>query len=323
MTPFHALFDEGLDWARAQMGREHPLYNDFQEVKGAGEPLVDLSPINTDWILGRFAAASQEQVGRAIDAAKAAQKAWAATPWKQRLTILRAAAEEIRRRKWQIGAVMSLEVGKSRMEAMGDAEESADLIDYYCQVVEENNGFIRPLGKLLPNEKTADVLRPFGVFACIAPFNFPMALSTGMSAAALMAGNTVVYKPAQDAPWTGLMLYEVYKAAGLPNGTFHYITGKGSVIGDAFWTHRNVDGIVFTGSKEVGMRMVKEFSSAYPKPALMELGGKNPTYVSETARLDDAAQGVMRSAFGLQGQKCRPARAFMFRKVMKPSSINF
>ncbi len=319
MTEFHKEFDKALVWARSEMGKDHPLYIDYKAVPGTGEALVDTSPINNDWILGRFAAASVAQVGIAVDSAKKAQKAWARMPWRDRLKIMHAAAEEIRRRKFQIGAVMSLEVGKSRMEAMGDAEESADLIDYYCSIVEENNGFVKPLGKLMPNEKTADVLRPFGVFVCIAPFNFPMALSTGMSSAALMAGNTVVYKPAQDTPWTGLMLYECYKAAGIPTGVFHYITGKGSVIGDAFWTNKNVDGIVFTGSKEVGMRMVKEFSKDWPKPALMELGGKNPTIVCESADLDMAAEGIMKSAFGMQGQKCSAcSRVYVDKNVYKP-----
>ena len=318
MTQFHKLFDEGLAWARRNAGRDHPLYIDDKPVQGAFEPLSDTSPID-GLLLGRFAAASVEQVGLAVESAHKAQKAWARTPWQERLKIMRKAAAEIRRRKWEIGAVMSLEVGKSRLEAMGDAEESADLIDYYCQVFEENNGFVKPLGKLMPNEKTSDVLRPFGVFACIAPFNFPMALSTGMSSAALMAGNAVVYKPAQDTPWTGLMLYEVYKAAGIPTGVFHFVTGKGSVIGDAFWTHKHVDGIVFTGSKEVGMRMVKEFSKDWPKPALMELGGKNPAIVCASADLDMAAEGVMKSAFGLQGQKCSAcSRVYVDEKVYKP-----
>ncbi|MBI3563631.1 MAG: aldehyde dehydrogenase family protein, partial [Elusimicrobia bacterium] len=110
--------------------------------------------------------------------------------------------------------------------------------------------------------------------------------------------------------------YECYKAAGIPGGLFSFVTGLGSVIGDSFWKHPGVDGIVFTGSKEIGMKMVKEFSSVYPKPALMELGGKNPTYVSETANLDDAAQGVMKSAFGLQGQKCSAcSRVYVHQKV--------
>ena len=148
------------------------------------------------------------------------------------------------------------------------------------------------------------MLRPYGVFACIAPFNFPMALSAGMAGAALVAGNAVVYKPSQEAPWTGLILWEVFKQAGIPGGLFSFVTGDGPGTGEALWKHPLVDGVVFTGSKDVGMRMHREFSARYSKPVLMELGGKNPTYVSETANLDDAATGVMKSAFGLQGQKC-------------------
>ncbi|MEK7232410.1 MAG: aldehyde dehydrogenase family protein [Elusimicrobiota bacterium] len=304
MTAFHRSFDEALTLVRGKAGKEHPLWIDGKAVKSASPLLVDLSPIDTSFVLGKFAASTADHVDQAVKAAHREQKLWRALTWQERVKTMRKAAVAIRERKFEIAAVMSLEVGKSRLEAMGDAEESADLIEYYAKNVEDNNGYIVPLGKLLPNENTRSVLRPFGVFVCIAPFNFPMALSTGMSAAALLAGNGVVYKPAQDAPWTGLMLYECYMAAGIPAGLFNFVTGLGSVIGDALWKNPGVDGIVFTGSKEIGMRMVKEFSSAYPKPALMELGGKNPTYVSETANLDDAASGVMKSAFGLQGQKC-------------------
>lgn len=316
MTAFHKSFDEALKAVRAKAGQEHPLWIDGKAVKSDSAPIVDLSPIDTSLVLGKFTAATPEHVDMAVKAARAIQKKWGALPWQERVQTMRKAAHFIRQRKFEIAAVMSLEVGKSRMEAMGDAEESADLIDYYAKIVEENDGFVKPLGKLLPNENTRSVLRPFGVFVCIAPFNFPMALSTGMSAAALLAGNAVVYKPAQDTPWTGLMLYECYKAAGIPGGLFSFVTGLGSVIGDSFWKHPGVDGIVFTGSKEIGMKMVKEFSSVYPKPALMELGGKNPTYVSETANLDDAASGVMKSAFGLQGQKCSAcSRVYVHQKV--------
>ncbi len=303
LTQFHKDFDAALAAVRAKAGRSHSLWISGQAVASKSEPLSDFSPIDGA-LLGRFQSAATEHVDRACREAKAAQKEWGARPWKSRVETLRRAAAIIRERKYEIGAVMSLEVGKSRLEAMGDAEESADLIDYYAQQVVDADGFVKPLARLLPNENTRSVLRPYGVFVCIAPFNFPMALSTGMSSAALLAGNAVVYKPAQDAPWTGLMLYECYRDAGVPAACFHFITGTGAAIGDALWKNPAVDGIVFTGSKEVGMRMMKEFSSAFPKPALMELGGKNPTYVSETANLDDAASGVMKSAFGLQGQKC-------------------
>ncbi|HXT02224.1 MAG TPA: aldehyde dehydrogenase family protein [Elusimicrobiota bacterium] len=316
MTAFHKSFDEALTAVRAKAGQEHPLWIGDKAVKSSSPLIEDTSPIDTSFVLGRFASATPEHVDLAVKAARKSQKEWAARSWKERVALLRKAAEAIRERKFEIAAVMSLEVGKSRLEAMGDAEESADLIDYYAKMVEDNDGYVKPLGKLLPNENTRSVLRPFGVFVCIAPFNFPMALSTGMSAAALLAGNAVVYKPAQDTPWTGLMLYECYKAAGLPAGLFNFVTGLGAEIGDALWKNPGVDGIVFTGSKEVGMRMVKEFSSAYPKPALMELGGKNPAYVAETANLDDAVSGVVKSAFGLQGQKCSAcSRVYVHEKV--------
>ena len=316
MAAFHRLFDEALARARAAAGGEHPLFIDHRPVESPTEHLVDTSPIDTSIVLGRFAAATVKHVDQAVQSARAAQKAWARTPWRDRVTVLRRAAELIRDRKFDIGAVMSLEVGKSRMEAMGDAEESADLIDYYCSQVEEHSGFVRPLGRLSPNERTSDVLRPYGVFACVAPFNFPMALSTGMSSAALAAGNAVIYKPSRDAPWTGLELYRVYRDAGLPAGLFNFLTGEGPTIGEALWKHPGVDGIVFTGSKAVGMRMFREFSRDWPKPVLMELGGKNPAVVCDGADIEMATEGIVKSAFGLQGQKCSAcSRVYADRRI--------
>src|SRR5256884_1027830 len=232
------------------------------------------------------------------------QRDWARRPWRDRLAILRRAASLIRERKFELAAIMALEVGKSRLESMGDAEESADLIDYYGQELEDANGFERQMAKVTAVERNTDVLRPYGVFACIAPFNFPLALSTGMSAAALMTGNAVVYKPAEDAPWTGLKLYEVYREAGVPPGAFNYIPGTGEVTGEALWRHPGIDGVVFTGSKAVGMHIYRGLSQQWIKPCLLEMGGKNAAIGMDSADLDAAAEGVMRSAFGLQNQKC-------------------
>src|SRR5213593_1712569 len=301
---FHRQFDDALARIRAQLGRDYPLYIGRDAVASGGPPIVDLSPIDTSTTLGRFATATSEQVGRAVAVAKAAQRDWAHRSWRERVTTLRKAAGLIRERKFELAAIMSLEVGKSRLEAMGDAEESADLIDYYCQQVEDARGFVRQMAKVTPVERNTDVLRPYGVFACIAPFNFPLALSTGMSSAALVAGNAVVYKPAQDTPWTGLKLYEVYRDAGLPPGVFNYVTGRGAVIGDALWQHPGVDGVVFTGSRAVGMHIYRGLSQRWVKPCLLEMGGKNACLVTDSADLDAAAEGVMRSAFSLQNQKC-------------------
>ena len=331
MDAAHKLFDQALAKIRAEAGRDYPIYIDHKPVK-TSEPLMpDLSPIDTSIVLGKFTAGTPAVVDQALKSAAAQKGPWRRTPWQERVAILRKAAHLIRQRKFDIAAVMSLEVGKSRLESLGDAEESADLIDYYCAQVEKADGFVKPMDRITDIETNTDVLRPFGVFVCIAPFNFPMALSAGMSSAALVAGNTVVYKPAQDTPMTGLKLYEVYRDAGIPAGVFNFVTGKGSVIGDPLWQHPLTDGIVFTGSKEVGLHMYAQFSAKWVKPCLLELGGKNPAIIMDTADLDAAAEGVMKSAFGLQGQKCSAcsrvyvhkavAAAFIEKLVAKTNAI--
>ncbi len=321
LDDFHRRFDEALTRLRSQLGKTYPLLIDGREVPGSGggDPIVDTSPIDTSVVIGTFAAAGPQQVDLAVQAARRAQKGWGRRPWQERLAIIRRAAEIIRDRKYDLAATMSLEVGKSRLESMGDAEEAADLIDYYAQQVEDANGFVRPMANLTPIERNTDVQRPYGVFACIAPFNFPLALSTGMSSAALMTGNAVVYKPAEDTPLTGWQLYEVYRDAGMPTGVFSFLSGHGSVMGDALWQHPGVDGIVFTGSKAVGLRIHQGISRKWIKPCLLELGGKNPAIVMESADLDAAAEGVMKSAFGLQNQKCSAtSRVYVHKTIVEP-----
>ena len=316
LDAFHQQFDAALAKVRAAAGSRHPCFIAGQAVESKAEPLVDRSPIDTSLVLGTFACAGAEQVDEAARAAKAAQRGWARLPWRERVAIMRKAAGLIRDRKYELAAIMALEVGKSRLEAMGDAEESADLIDYYAQQVEDADGFVRPMGRVTPVERNTDVLRPYGVFTCIAPFNFPLALSAGMSSAALVAGNAVVYKPAEDTPWTGLKLYEVYRDAGIPAGVFNILFGHGTEIGDPLWQHPDVDGVVFTGSKTIGLRIHHGISERWIKPALLELGGKNAAIVMDTADVDAAAEGVMRSAFSLQNQKCSAtSRVYVHRAV--------
>ena len=160
------------------------------------------------------------------------------------------------------------------------------------------------MGRITPVERNTDVLRPYGVFACIAPFNFPLALSAGMSSAALVAGNAVVYKPAEETPLDRAQALRDLRDAGLPPGVFNFLVGRREEIGDAVWQHPGVDGVVFTGSKAVGLRIWHGLSERWIKPCLMELGGKNAAVVMPSADLDAAAEGVMRSAFSLQNQKC-------------------
>jgi 1-pyrroline-5-carboxylate dehydrogenase len=319
LEEFHRFFDAAIGAIKEQAGQTHPFYIGGAAVAKRGEPLIDYSPIDTGLVLGRFAAATRDDVDPAVTNSRSAQPGWGRMPWQQRLAILRRAAAMIRDRKYELAALMSLEVGKSRLESMGDAEESADLIDYYSQQLEDADGFVRAMARITPVERNTDVLRPYGVFACIAPFNFPLALSAGMSSAALAAGNAVVYKPAEDTPWTGLRLYEIYRDAGVPSGVFNLLIGRREEIGDPLWQHPHVDGVVFTGSKAVGMRIHAGLSGRWIKPCLLELGGKNAAVVLAGADLDAAAEGVMRSAFSLQNQKCSAtSRVYVERGALEP-----
>jgi 1-pyrroline-5-carboxylate dehydrogenase len=229
-------------------------------------------------------------------------------PWQERVRLLRKAADIMDQRTIEIGAVLALEVGKNRMEALGDIAETADLIRYSCYQMEKNEGYIVEMGRdpLVGYSATnVSALRPYGVWLVISPFNFPAALTGGPSGAALVAGNTIVIKPATDTPWVVRLLAECFRDAGLPDGAFNYVTGPGSTLGQALIDNPDVDGVTFTGSFDVGMGIFRDFAKGrYVRPAILELGGKNPAIVSRNADLERAAIGIVRSAFGLQGQKC-------------------
>lgn len=319
MDEVHAEFDAALTKVRERyLGKRHHPVIAGKEVSGGGRVFEWHSPIDRSVVVGTFESVSPAQIDEAVAAAKAAQQTWAALPWRERVAIMRRAAENIRHHRYELAAIMSIEVGKNRLESLGDAEESADLIDYYADQVEAADGFSRPLGQLAPNEQTQDVLRPYGVFAVIAPFNFPLALSTGMSSAAMLAGNAVVFKPSVMASLTGTELAQIYAASGLPAGVFNLVYGGGEEVGQPLLRHAGVDGIAFTGSHEVGMQMLREVGAGgdFAKPILGELGGKNAAIVTPSADLDMAADGIMRSAFGLQGQKCSAcSRAYVDARV--------
>jgi len=219
---------------------------------------------------------------------------------------MRRMADLISERQMELAALMGIEVGKNRLEALGDVEETADLIRYYCDQLQENDGFDHPMGNLGdPTVHTRSVLKPHGVWGVISPFNFPMALSGGPAGGALVAGNAVVYKPSSDAPLCGIKLAEIADMAGLPRGVFNLVSGPGSSVGAELQENQGIDGLLFTGSYEIGFNQVfKGFSKVFPKPVVVEMGGKNPAIVSKHADLEEAAEGVMRSAFGFAGQKC-------------------
>ena len=312
----HSQFEAGLATARASLGGHHrnAIAGAWRDGDGSFEVR---SPIDSQIVLGSFARASLADVDEAVAAARAAQPAWAATPWRERVAIVKRAGDLISERLMEDAALMALEVGKNRIEALGEVEESGDLLRYYASTMEANDGYDHPMDNLGdPAVHTRSVLRPHGVFAVISPFNFPMALAAGPTGAALLAGNTAILKPSSSSPLSAVKLVEAYIDAGVPAGAINLVMGPGDSVGQALQDHKGVDGIVFTGSYEVGMRLFHSFSTSWPRPCIVEMGGKNAAIVARSADLDEAAEGIMRSAFGFGGQKCSAnSRVYVERPV--------
>jgi 1-pyrroline-5-carboxylate dehydrogenase len=258
----------------------------------------------------------------AIDAAKAAFGKWGDLAYKDRVKLLRRAANIILERRFELSAWMAYEVGKNRGESLAEVNEAAELIRYYCDQMILNNGFIRKMQSPASNQETMSVLRPYGVWAVIAPWNFPLSLSTGMAGGALVAGNTVVFKPSSESPVLGYELSRALADAGIPPGVVNFITGSGSTIGAELQENPNVDGLIFTGSKKVGMNLYHEFAKDYPKPVITEMGGKNPAIVTRKADLSKAAEGIVRAAFGFGGQKCSACSRVYVDVVVKEKFLN-
>jgi len=315
MEDLHRELDAAIEAVRASFGRSYPLMIGGRDVR-ADREFEDRSPIDARVLLGMFQQAGREQAREAIAAARGAYPAWSARPWTERVALLKRVAAGIRARRWELSALMGYEAGKNRLECVGDVEESADLIEYYCSEIETHGGFVTKLGTLGPGEDNSSVLRPYGVWAVISPFIFPLALAAGPAGGALVAGNTAVFKPASATPLLGFRLYEVMADAGIPPGVFNFITGGGSTAGQELIEHADVDGIVFTGSKDVGMHLIRDNAARrVPRPLIIEMGGKNPALVMASADLDKASDGVMRSAFGAQGQKCSAcSRVYLTKK---------
>ena len=303
----HDKFELALEDVKQQLGQEYPMIINGEKRFAEGKHQA-YSPIDTRMHLATFQKGTAKDADDAVAAAKAAFPQWSAMNWEERVYLVRKFADCISARIFEIGAAISLEVGKNRMEALGDAAEVADLIRWGADMMEQNNGYKRPMdsdplvGMSSTNES---VLKPYGVWVVISPFNFPAALAGGPVGTALVAGNTVVLKPASDCSWTATLLVDCAQEAGIPAGVLNLVTGSGSTLGSALTANQDVAGVTFTGSLEVGMGIYRQFANRkYPHPVILELGGKNPTIISKNADLDLAAEGVMRSAFGLQGQKC-------------------
>ena len=302
----HERFEAALKRVRASLGSRHLLHIAGSDVAGSAS-YPKHSPIDGS-VLGQFAVAEPAQVAAAVAAAKHASVGWRATPLAERVRLSKRVAALIEERVYEIAAALCLEVGKNRMEALGETQQTADFFTGYADDFARYGGFDRAL----PNDplrgftsRNRSVLKPHGVWAVISPFNFPLALAGGPVAAALVTGNTVVAKGATDTPWSVRLLADCIRDAGYPPGVFNLVAGSGGTVGEALVGHPDVAGITFTGSHAVGMDLCRRMlAGPYPRPCIAEMGGKNACIVSESADLERAVAGIMRSAFGMGGQKC-------------------
>lgn len=303
----HAGFDAALAEVERGLGGEHLLHVNGCDLAGARSELRH-GPIDRRRTLGRFAVADAAQAAQAMDAAHAAFPGWRATAPAERAALLRRVAALIEDRVYSIAAALALEVGKNRMEALGEVQETADFFRHYAVDFEAHHGFDQVLpDDPLPGFRSHNrsVMRPYGAWVVIAPFNFPFALAGGPVASALVTGNTVVFKSATDTPWSGRLLADCLRDAGFPPGVFNYLNGEGKEVGQALADHPRTAGLTFTGSFDVGMRLYRGMASGtWPRPCIAEMGGNNACVVTASADLERAAAGIVRSAFGLSGQKC-------------------
>lgn len=315
----HERFEKALAKMRGRLGATHPMFVDGKDVPAAVTE-ERRSPIDSDILTGRFPHANEKEVDAALAAAERAFPAWRGAGTEKRVALMRKVAALVEERVYEIAAALTLEVGKNRLEAIGEAQEVVDFFNVYADDFESHKGY----EFALPNDpstafvaRNRSVMRPYGVWAVIAPFNFPIALAAGPAAAALVTGNTVVLKCASDTPWAGRLLADCIRDAGLPPGVFNYVNGPGAAIGEQLVRDARVAGVTFTGSVAVGRAIMSEIAKgAYPRPYIAEMGGKNPTIVTENADLDRAAAGIARSAYGMGGQKCSAlSRLYVHEKV--------
>jgi len=295
-----------LSEMRARLGKEYPLVINGEKVF-TGKTIASINPSSPDTVVGAVAEAGIPEAERAVKAARDAFEKWRWTPFEERAQLLERAAAIMERRRFELSALEVFEVGKPWTEADGDIREAIDFCLFYAQQMRLIG---RPrLTQQVPGEESYYHYWPRGVAFVVAPWNFPLAILCGMTTAALVTGNTVIMKPAEQSAVCGAMLMEILEEAGVPPGVLNYLPGKGSVMGAHLVDHKDVDLIAFTGSREVGLRIWESAGITRPgqrelKRVICEMGGKNAVIIDSDADLDEAIVDCTYSAFGYQGQKC-------------------
>jgi 1-pyrroline-5-carboxylate dehydrogenase len=297
---------EALAQVESELGRDYPLVVGGERVE-TGDLLESRNPARKTEVVGRFHKATKELAGRAVEAANETFKTWSRTLPRQRADLLFRAASLLRERKHYFSAWMVHEVAKSWPEADGDTAEAIDFLEFYAREMLRYAGE-QPLTHI-EGEQNRLTYIPLGVGVVIPPWNFPLAIMAGMTVASVVTGNTVVLKPSSDAPAIAYKFFELLEEAGMPAGVVNFMPGSGAEVGDVIVDHPLTRYVAFTGSKEIGLRINERAAKVHEgqlwiKRVVAEMGGKDAIVVDSDVDFDEAAAGVVTSAFGFQGQKC-------------------
>ncbi len=312
------LMKEAIKKVEKTFSKEYPIVINGKEIMNS-EKIKSINPSKPSEIVGLVSKATKEQATEAIESAHKHFQLWSRESQAKRSAIILKAAEIMRQRKMELNAVMVLEVGKNWVEADADTAEAIDFLEFYARDAmrySEDTPIVRING-----EYNRQFYISLGVGVVIPPWNFPLAITAGMTTAALVTGNTVILKPASDAPVIAYKLYEILKEAGLPDGVLNYLPGSGSEVGDTLVDHPLTRFVTFTGSMEIGIRIYERAAKVNPgqkwlKRVIAEMGGKDYIIVDNDGDLDSAANGIVQGAFGFQGQKCSAcSRAILHKDV--------
>ena len=316
-------FIQALKKAQSETGRD---YSSSVKIKTAANGVLEVrNPANPTQVVGRVNKAGIEDVNQAVELASKAQKPWASSPVSQRTAYLRRAADLMRKQREALAALTVLEVGKTWREADIEIVEAIEYLEYYSSCMERLTES-RALDQA-PGERNWMRFSPRGVAAVIAPWNFPAAILTGMTSAALVTGNAVVLKPAEESSIIALHLADILHQAGVPEDVLHCLPADGEITGAALVKHPGIHTVVFTGSKAVGLSIVEACGRVgseqrFVKHAVIEMGGKNAVIVDTDADLDAAVSGILRSAFGFAGQKCSAASRLFIHQAVYEKLLN-
>jgi RHH-type proline utilization regulon transcriptional repressor/proline dehydrogenase/delta 1-pyrroline-5-carboxylate dehydrogenase len=314
---------EALARVRPQLGQKYPLVINGEKV-WTEKTIASINPTSPEDVVGHVAEAGIPEAERAVKAARDAFEKWSRTSFETRCRLLERAADIMHRRRFELSALEVFEVGKAWAEADGDIREAMDFCRFYAHQMRLIG---RPrLTQHVLGEESYQHYWPRGVALIIAPWNFPMAILCGMTTAALVTGNTVIMKPAEQSAVIGAMLMEIFEEAGVPPGVLNYLPGKGSVMGAHLVDHKDVDLIAFTGSREVGLRIWESAGKTREgqrelKRVICEMGGKNAVIIDADADLDEAIVDTIYSAFGYQGQKCSACSRLIILEEIYPRAI--